>query len=80
MGKEINLCQDKSYEWFGSFWFDEDDPDVFSGILTYSQEHGLRLKLSTVFKRNYIEEYFEKKVMFGVISDNNLGLTPNNIL
>ena len=47
----LELNQNSSYEWYGSFWFPEKDESKiqqFSGKISYKPETGIKISISNI--------------------------------
>lgn len=68
----MDLDQNSNYEWIGTFWFPDNESDKFSGKVTYSPEHGIKLKLMMTREYELIHDFnnhiMSKKLMHATVT------------
>ena len=66
------MDQNTNYEWIGTFWFPDQEKDKFSGKVTYSPEHGIKLKLILSREHALIHDvnagFLSRKIMHATVS------------
>ena len=71
----MHLDQNSNYEWIGTFWFPDKENNKYSGKITYSPEHGIKLIMSLSREPDILEikndidtHFLSKKLIHAIIS------------